>query len=179
MPPLDYGVSKFVQSRMNALRQDPDFWSENAKAIERLCDSAGKESLRRFQANPENAHSISAWPKLPTVHRSACDHCRRGRSARQRLTRYEKGMIERLNAVVLSRIVFPGILRSEWQENYVDQRITSVKEWRDVYGYAPDGTPLGWRRYQSDGIKEYQRGRIAGVESGLAGAVHTGAGRPV
>ncbi len=72
-----------------------------------------------------------------------------------RLTRYEKGMIERLNAVALSRIVFPGILRSDWQENYVDQRITSVKEWRDVYRYAPDGTLLGWRRYQSDGIREF------------------------
>ena len=72
-----------------------------------------------------------------------------------RLTRYEKSMIERFNSVLLSRILFPGIVQSEWRENFVDYRITSSKRWRDVYRYAPDGTCLGWRRYQFDNVSEF------------------------
>ena len=36
---------------------------------------------------------------------------------------------------------------------FVQRRMNSL--WRDVYRYAPDGTLLGWRRYQSDGIREF------------------------
>ncbi len=64
-------------------------------------------------------------------------------------------MVANLNAVILSHIAFPGIIRSEKRERFVDFRIASAKEWRDVYLYGPDGTPMGWRRYQSDGISEF------------------------
>ena len=64
-------------------------------------------------------------------------------------------MVENLNAVLLSRIVLPGIVNSVRQEHFVDFRIAAAKEWRDVYRYAPDGTPMGWRRYQSDGVRDF------------------------
>ena len=155
VPPLDYGVAGFVQRRMNSLRQDPGFWSENAKAVEHLCDSAGQESLDAFR----QIQKMLVLFGVAENHGGASFRLRfignGDTPLAERLTRCEKGMIERLNAVALSRIVFPGILRSDWQENYVDQRITSIKEWRDVYRYAPDETLLGWRRYQEDGIREF------------------------
>ncbi len=153
--PLDSGVAMFIQRRMNSLRQDPGFWSENAKAIERLCDTADRESLDAFRQIQKMLVLFGA-AENPGGSSFRLRFIGSGDAPlADRVTRYEKGMIERLNSVALSRIVFPGILRSDWQENYVDQRITSVKEWRDVYRYAPDGTFLGWRRYQSDGIREF------------------------
>lgn len=155
IPALGCGVAEFVRKRLDALRQNPDFWSENATAIARLCDSAGKgalEALREIQKTlvlfGVAEDRDGSMFRLKPVREG-------GDPLAARLTRYEKGMIERLNAVVLSRIVFPGFLQSEWQENFVDQRITSIKGWRDVYRYAPDGTPLGWRRYQAGGVSEY------------------------
>jgi hypothetical protein len=153
--PLDRRIAELVQRRLNSLRQDPGFYIENAKAIELLCNSAGKENAEAFR-------QIQKTLMLYGVAENRDGSSFRLESITQgnvpiveRFTRYERGMIERLNAVALSRIVFPGMLRSEWRENYVDQRIVSVKDWRDVYHYAPDGTLLGWRRYQSDGIREF------------------------
>ena len=152
---LGIGVAELVKNRLNALLEDPDFWSVNAKAIELLCASADRENAEAFRqirktlvlfgvAEDRDGSSF----QLKVLREGSAPLA-------ARLTRYEKGMIERLNAVVLSRIVFPGILRSEWRENYVDQRITSIKEWRDVYRYAPDGALLGWRRYQPDGVRNF------------------------
>ena len=64
-------------------------------------------------------------------------------------------MIERFNAPVLGRLLFPGIVQTSWRENYVDFRIASSREWRDIYRYAPDRTLTGWRRYQPEGIVEF------------------------
>jgi hypothetical protein len=43
----------------------------------------------------------------------------------------------------------------KWRENYVDARLASEKGWRDVYRYSPDGVLIGWRRFQSEGIAEF------------------------
>ena len=155
VPALDGEVADFVRRRLNSLMQTPGFWNDNQGAIERLCASASREnvqSLRDFQKMlvrfgvAEDGDASAFRLKLlsggsgPVVNS---------------ITSYEKGMIERLNATALSRIIFPGIVRDEWQENYVDQRIVSIKGWRDVYRYAPDGTLRGWRRYQSDKVSEF------------------------
>lgn len=155
VPELDSGVAEFVNKRLSSLLQNPGFLSENARAIEDLCVSAGKENVDAFR-QIQKTLVLSGVAENRGGSSFRMTFLRDGNAPpAERLTRYEKKMIERLNAVALSRIVFPGFLSGEWQENFVDQRISSIKEWRDVYRYAADGTLLGWRRYQSDGIRDF------------------------
>ena len=60
-----------------------------------------------------------------------------------------------MNMILLNRIIFPGIVNGDWRRNYVDSRIASVKEWRDIYRYASDGELLGWFRLMESGVQEF------------------------
>jgi hypothetical protein len=143
------GAAEFVQKRLNALLQEPTLWTANADALKPIYESVNDETKKAFQQIQERfigfglANNSDEWP----LHLKPL--------LSDRLTRFEQEMIERFNAVLLSRIIFPGIVGEMWRPNYVDSRIASTKEWRDVYRYSPEGTFLGWRRYQSDGISEF------------------------
>jgi hypothetical protein len=62
-------------------------------------------------------------------------------------TAYEKMLIQRANADLLTRALFPGILTAKTPTNYVDRRLATPKHWRDVYRYDERGTYVGWTRY--------------------------------
>jgi hypothetical protein len=63
---------------------------------------------------------------------------------------YEKMLIQRANAALLTRVLFPGILGARTPTNYVDQRLATPKAARDVYHYDGQGRLLGWTRYGED-----------------------------
>lgn len=155
MPGQAVGASELVQRVLNSFLQDTNLCSANAGDLKPLYDSANsgtreafdniRQKLIRFgiAENPgANPFPIKPMRKINDL--AAAD-----------FTSYEKGMIERMNAVLLSRLIFPGIIAGEWRENYVDFRIAAAKEWRDIYRYAPDGTPAGWQRYHSDKVEEF------------------------
>ncbi len=73
----------------------------------------------------------------------------------ERLTAYEKALLERYQAAVLTTLVYPGIVNSSWQANYVDFRLTTPKSWRDVYRYSPTGDSLGWTRFDGERPTEF------------------------
>jgi hypothetical protein len=151
IPSLKLSPADLVQRILDSLLRDPTFWSANPKALERLCESAGKEALEKF-SQIQKMLILSGVAENPAGNSFRLTPLKKDDAPlAQRLTRYEKGMVERLNAIVLSQIVFPGIVGDEWRVNYVDFRITSAKDWRDVYRYSSDGTPTGWTRHQSDG----------------------------
>ena len=152
---LETGTAGRVREALHALIRNPDFWNINAGPLENLAGSAGEGSREALsQAKGKLIDfGIAEEPDGATLRLTPL---RKGKPPlASSLTRYEKGMIERFNAAVLSRVIFPGIVDAEWKENYVDARITSAREWRDVYRYAPDGTPLGWTRFQSGGAVEF------------------------
>lgn len=149
LPALGVGVAQLVEGRLEALLRDPDLWGENAEAIAPLAASSGREAgdaLRQVQQTLADfgvaeIHDGTSF-RLKFLRDGKC-------------TRFEKTLVERLNTVLLSRIVFPGMLRGEWRENYVDPRISTIKGWRDVYRYEPDGALSGWLRYQPGGVLEF------------------------
>ncbi|MBN2320575.1 MAG: hypothetical protein JXR49_15965 [Acidobacteria bacterium] len=155
MPQSNIGASDFVQGILTSLMQDPNLWTANGDALPSLVASSGDDAVKALQevrglllsygvAEDSGGGSFRLLP------------LRKGNTPlEERLTRYEKSVIERLNMVLLSRIVFPGIVSGDWRRNYVDFRIASVKEWRDVYQYSSDGELLGWRRYRPEGIREF------------------------
>jgi hypothetical protein len=155
LPSTNSSAAGLVQKALDSLLHDPTLWNANSKAIDHLCASAGskaldavsqvQKSLVRFNVavNPDGAsfhfNTLVGGPE----------------PLGERLTSYERSMIERFNATLLDQILFPGMVKGDWQENYVDSRITSSKQWRDIYRYASDGTPAGWARYQADGKMEF------------------------
>jgi hypothetical protein len=155
IPALKISVTDLVQRALNSLQHNTDFRTENSKALERLSESAGiaaLEKLSRIQ-NMLIQYGVAEIPGRSSF--GVTPLIKDNRPSAERLTRFEKGMIERLNAVLLSQVVFPGMVVDEWRENYVDYRITSAKDWRDVYRYSSDGQLIGWTRRQSDGTMEF------------------------
>lgn len=149
------GPAGLVQKVLNSILQDPDFLNANLKSILTLFESAPNQSRDAVQQVLEKLVRFGIAKKLDGSG-LRISVLKRGRDVpAEPLTRYERNMIERLNAVLLSRIVFPGIMGSTWTENYVDSRLVSDKEWRDIYHYSPDGTLLGWTRYDGAGIMEF------------------------
>jgi hypothetical protein len=68
----------------------------------------------------------------------------------ERLTPYEKAMLQRFHLEALTRLVYPGLLGGSYRVNYVDPRLSAPKAWRDVYRYDAQGHPLGWTRYDGE-----------------------------
>jgi hypothetical protein len=155
MPHLNRGASALVHEVLNSILKDPDLWSTDRTELEALYKSAGKEDRDAYEKYKQTLilfrlaeHSEDMLVRLNPVREPNAPSA-------DNLTHYEQEMAAGLNATIMSRIVFPGIIRSERRKRFVDFRIASVKEWRDVYLYAPDKTPMGWRRYRSDGIDEF------------------------
>jgi hypothetical protein len=153
MKPMNFSAADLAQKALNSMLKDPNLWSANITEVERVYGSAGKEARQELDQVKEKFAAFGMADKSAGAPFRV--RLLNGDNSTAELTRCEKGMIERLNAVILSRLAFPGIVNSDWRANFVDYDIASAKEWRDVYRYAPDGTSLGWRRYQSGGILEF------------------------
>lgn len=73
----------------------------------------------------------------------------------QRVTPFEKQLIERFNAALLSELVLPGALTVSTAPNFVDQRLFTPKAWRDIYHYDSKGNLTGWTRRDGDRVTEF------------------------
>jgi len=154
---LNVGTSGLVQSVLNTLMGDPELWADNEDILTPLVESSGNDALKKFREVRKLLLSYG-------VAEDAGGSSFRLKSVREgnaplpeRLTRYEQSMVERMNMVLLSRVLFPVAVDGDWRRNYVDFRIASVKEWRDVYEYSPDGNLLGWLRYSPEKVQEFNR----------------------
>ena len=79
-------------------------------------------------------------------------------AAPDKLSLGERHMLRGLNLTLLSQVLFPDILERSTAPAYVSPRLTTPKQWRDVYRYDPDsGKLLGWIRYE--------KGRIANFDA--------------
>lgn len=67
------------------------------------------------------------------------------------LSRYAARMVEHFNAESLSLLIYPGIITTTYQVNYVDPRISAPRTWRDVYRHDAKGNVEGWERFAAGG----------------------------
>jgi hypothetical protein len=72
-----------------------------------------------------------------------------------RLTAYERFSLRRLNASVMGLVVFRDFFNPRFAVNYVDPRLSVLKNWRDVFHYAPDGSLAGWTRHAKGEVHEF------------------------
>ena len=168
LPKLGITAAALIQKNLNELMTDAEFAFVNAAALEQLMRSVDKKD------SAELATVRASLASLGVLRQSAdgfeINSVRQGNAPlSERLTRFEKGQLARLNAMLLARVVFPRILRDVWRVNYVDTRLDSPKEWRDVYHYGPDGALIGWTRYLKDGVEEFNADGLLIIEKDAQG----------
>src|SRR5437660_1290385 len=76
-------------------------------------------------------------------------------SMAERLTAYEKLLLQRYHATILTEVLYPGMVTCPFQLNFVDQRLSAPKTWRDVYRHDDKGNVVGWVRYDGDKRSEF------------------------
>ncbi len=68
----------------------------------------------------------------------------------------ERYMLRGLNLTLLSQVLFADVLERSTTPAYVSPRLTTPKQWRDVYRYDPDSGDLqGWIRYTGARIANF------------------------
>ena len=155
LPKLGTTTAALVQRTLNELLTDADFSFKNADVLKPLEMSVDRRNMTEFTTIRESLTSFGILRKTADGFELNPVAAAGSVSFSEQTTRFGKRQIARLNAALLARAVFPRMLRDEWRVNYIDTRLDTLKEWRDVYNYAPDGTLLGWTRYLKDGTEEY------------------------
>lgn len=79
-----------------------------------------------------------------------------------KLTLGERYMLRGLNITLLSQVLFADVLERSTAPAYVSPRLTTPKQWRDVYRYDPaSGALEGWIRYADARIANFDpEGRL-------------------
>lgn len=74
----------------------------------------------------------------------------------------ERYMLRGLNITLLSQVLFPDVLDRSTAPAYVSPRLTTLKQWRDVYRYdSTSGALQGWIRYADSRIANFDaEGRL-------------------
>lgn len=68
----------------------------------------------------------------------------------------ERHMLRGLNLTLLSQVLFPDLLERSTAPAYVSPRLTTPKQWRDVYRHDPvTGARSGWIRYEKARIANF------------------------
>jgi hypothetical protein len=168
---LDLPVQDLVQRVFDKLKTDPNFFIENQKDVVALAKAAPAGNRGRFDAALKR---LTAFGLLQKQGAQFKIHTLRESSAplAERFTRYEKNLLQRFHAEVLSALVYPSCLSEAFQVNFVDQRITTPKPWRDVYRYDTKGSLLGWTRCDGARTQEF-------TPDGLVILAKDARGRPV
>jgi hypothetical protein len=130
-PALEAGARPFVLGRLRRALRMPELWNDHVKALStthRARVDEARRKLVQMGVIEEGKERLTFRRETPTLH--------------------VRSLLEEFNAVVLSELVLPGLVRPVFRTNFVDARLTAVKSWRDVYRH--DGDRLaGWTRYRA------------------------------
>jgi hypothetical protein len=151
---LNAAVRERVQRALDKIKNDPTLFVENQKAIQALAAKSGPASSARFVAAVKSLISFGLLKKqgmtitLQTLRPGSAPLA-------DRLTPYERILLERFHADMLSALLYQGCLSASPQVNFVDQRISTPKAWRDVYHYDSKGNMRGWIRCDGNHSQEF------------------------
>lgn len=154
---IDGSLRQFVESRLTKLAREPLFthhhkdWLKEKRtpAVEARVTRHWQKPIRLGIATPDE----TLTPLLP------------GKTlADAKWTKFELAQLEALHASLLAELAFPGMLQVTERVNYVDHRLSLPREWRDVFRHDAKGEYIGWRRYSSDGIQDFNHDGLLVVE---------------
>jgi len=163
-------IKPMVEQALDGLRRDVNFARNPAVAA--AFGSADAARKARFEALRKRL--IDSGVAIASPDGSLTVLSVRGGSepVDQRLTKWERTQVERFNADTLAWL-YGGAVTSAFRANFVDQRLSSPKHWRDVYRHDAAGKVIGWTRiadgsapvdYTADGMQIVARdakGRVS------------------
>jgi YD repeat-containing protein len=151
---LEAPVRTLLESALNRLKENPSFYLEQREALDKLLQSA--DASRQARINNARKRLVGMGVLKQDGDANQLVSIRGGdKPVTQRLTRYEKHLIERFNAEVLAALLYPGTVNHAFKSNLVDMRLTTPRGWRDVYRYDAKGALLGWTRYDGEKPAEF------------------------
>jgi hypothetical protein len=152
---LELPVKDLLERALRRLQEDPDFYLRNQQAVDDLFQEADAAGKGRFTTARKRLIELGLF-KLHAGTHFQLKPLRQGPGPiGERLTRYEKNMLERFLGELLSGLVYPKFVAANFKANFVDQRLSTPKTWRDVYRYDAKGHPLGWTRLDEGGAQEF------------------------
>lgn len=145
-------VKDVVEAALTSLKQDWTFAVDASKDTDAaMSDDAGRRN--RVQAARKRLAGFGVLTQKGNAEAITSIRTGNGPLA-DRLTGYEKNLIERFNADVLATL-YPKFLRHDFKANFVDFRLTTNKNGRDVYHHDAKGNIIGWTRYDGDKATEF------------------------
>ena len=135
-----------IMGAFDKIIQDPEFVTRNRKAIKAAFGAATapqKAAVVKVQKRLVSLGIISDAAGFAFEVRPE----RKGtKPLRQRMSRFERGALERLNKIVLANLLYPTLVKAAYSKNYVERGFTHPRWWRDVYRYNEAGVMTGWTR---------------------------------
>lgn len=143
-------VRALADQFLQTLAGDPNLWGSMKKVDGELV--AGLEGARKRLiglgiASEDKAKVFRLTPLRPNS-----------------WTAFEKAQIARFNAAIIASEIFPGTVTSSHQVNFVDQRLTVPRDWRDVYRHDADAKLLGWTRFDGKETLDFTADGLLVVE---------------
>lgn len=152
-PGFDVPVKDLIEQILNRHKDNPRFLFEQRRGIEELLRSADDGQTKRFQEGRMRLVNLGI---LKTGDAFALDSIRPGPGpAAERLTRYERNQLERFHGELIAGLIYPKVITYSFKENFVDQRLSAHKAWRDVYHYDDKGNGLGWTRLDGTTTQQF------------------------
>lgn len=155
-PALGGSVKDRIERALNSIKDDPNTYLANAKAIHALADGLKDAAARRalLDARDElvklgilRTEGGETFVLNPAVAGSA--------PPAQRLTRFERWKLECFHIRLFQSILYPGLINRNVMRNFVSVFLATPKTWRDVYRYDDKGRLLGWTRQEGYERKEF------------------------
>ena len=159
-----YPINELALHALNSLIEDPDFFNTYYADINHFFKTATNDNKSGFTEAINRLENYGIIKKKQDFVIEIIPMREGSGSLTERLTRFEYAQIKNLNAITLSSLFFPDIVRSSFQVNFVDQRLITPKFWRDVYHYNQGGQLTGWTRYNDAGKTEFNRDGLIALE---------------
>jgi hypothetical protein len=167
-PGLDMPIKVMIDGALTRLRDNPNFPLEHRPALEALLQAVDAPRRDRIAAARKRLVELGILKQdkdsfVPQSIRSG------ETPVAERLTAYERNLLARYHADLLSTLVYPKIINVNLNGNFVDQRITSPKSWRDIYRYDSKGDRTGWLRRDGETETEFNADGHAILEKDALG----------
>jgi hypothetical protein len=164
LPKVNATPRDVVTRAFARLRDDVTFYSAHRAELDRLINAdAGLKT--RFHA------SCKRYVQLGVLKPEGEGFAIRSVDAAGGPTRYERNLLQRMHAEIITQVLFPRLLSHDFHMNFVDQRLAARKEWRDVYHYDKDHRLTGWTRYTADGMQDFTPAGLLVLEKDEQGRV--------
>lgn len=151
---LDAPVRTLLEAALNRIKENPSFYLEQRGALEKLLLSAEPGRQARFNAARKRLVGMGVLKQEGDAWQMAS--IRDGeKPVAERLTRYEKHLMERFNAETLAVLLYSGTVNHVFKANLVDMRLTTPRGWRDVYRHDAKGRLIGWTRFDGEKTADF------------------------